>query len=218
MSTGSLPARGSGTPLKDQNQTPVMLVLVLNLAVLIVAIKTGTLLSSGIDQVVQQWRNLLPAGAGVALVGVVNGLLSSDTKARLVFWRWSNPLPGSFAFSHYAVRDSRIDLDALQKKVGPFPSRPYEQNTRWYALYRSVRNEPAVVQVHRNFLFTRDYAGMAFVLLIVAGAIGFWEISSQVTASIYAGILLLQYLLVRHAARNYGIRFVTTVLALKASS
>jgi hypothetical protein len=182
-----------------------------------VVIKTGSLFSTGLDQFMQQWRALLSAGAGVILAGVVNGLLSSDSKARIVFWRWSNPLPGSFAFSHYAERDPRINIGNLKKKVGRFPSTPREQNARWYKLYRSVSDYPAVIDAHRSFLLTRDYAGMALLLLMTAGPIGVWQIPSQATAGVYIGFLLLQYLLARHAARNYGIRLVTTVLALSAS-
>jgi hypothetical protein len=214
----SPPHHVSQTPLKDQNRFSHLAVLGLNLAALIIAVKTGNFLSSGVDELIKQWRDLLPAGVGVILAGVVNGLLSSDTKARLVFCRWANPLPGSFAFSCYAQRDSRIDLAALEKRVGPFPSEPREQNARWYKLYKSVSNEPAVIDAHRHFLLTRDYAGIAFLLLLTAGPLGIWQIPSTTTAATYMGLLLLQYLGARQAAQNYGVRFVTTVLALKASS
>jgi hypothetical protein len=213
----SPPSHASQTPLKDQNRIPLIAVLVLNLAALVLAITTGSLLSPGLDQFVQQWQALLSAGVGVILAGVVNGLLSSETKTRIVFWRWSDPLPGSFAFSHYAERDPRINMDNLKKKVGKFPALPREQNALWYKLYRSVSDHPAIIDGHRSFLLTRDYAGMALLLLLAAGPIAVWQIPSQATASIYTGLLLLQYLLASQAARNYGIRLVTTVLALKAS-
>lgn len=164
------------------------------------------------------WRAFLSAGVGVALAGVVNGLLSSDAKARIVFWRWSDPLPGSFAFSRYAHSNSRIDIDQLRKKVGPFPSTPRDQNALWYRLYRAVKEEPAVIDAHRHFLLTRDCAGVGMLLLFTAAPINVWYIPSWTTASIYIVLLLLQYLLAALAARNYGIRFVKTVLALTASS
>jgi hypothetical protein len=133
-----------------------------------------------------------------------------------VFWRWADPLPGSFAFSRYAQRDPRIDVTALRKAVGAWPSEPREQNAQWYRHYKSVEGEPAVVDAHRHFLLTRDYTAIAFLLLLTAGPLGFCLISSATTAGAYIGLLLLQYLLVRQAAHNYGVRFVTTVLALKA--
>jgi hypothetical protein len=211
-------ARASARPLKDQNQLALLSVLAVNLVVLVMAIRTDSLLSSGIDSLLRQWREVAPAGIGVVLIGVVNGLLSPLTKARLVYWRWSNPLPASFAFSRYAEADARINLAVLKKKVGPFPRAPRDQNSLWYKLYRSVADESAVANAHRASLFTRDYAGIAFLMLLVGGAIGWWCIPSTATAEIYTVLLLVQYLLVRHAAQNYGVRFVTTVLAFKAVS
>ena len=206
------------TPLKNENRAALIGVLGLNLVALILIVTTGQLVAPGFDDFVKQWRDLLPAGVGVVFAGVVNGLLSSDNKARLVFWRWSNPLPGSFAFSRYAPRDSRIDLAALRRAVGAWPSRPRDQNTKWYRLFKTVENDPAVIDAHRHFLLTRDYTSIAFLLLLTATPLGFWFMASIATASAYAALLLLQYLLARQAAYNYGMRLVTTVLALKACS
>jgi hypothetical protein len=210
----SKPVRANHTPLKVQNRLPIVGVLGLNLVILILAVKTGHLLAPSIDDFAKQWRDFLPAGVGVAFAGVINGLLSSDSKARLVFWRWSTPLPGSFAFSRYAHQDPRIDLTALRRAVGTWPSEAREQNAQWYRLYKSVENEPAVIDAHRHFLLTRDYAAIAFLLLLSAGPLGIWFISSMTTEGAYVGLLLLQYLLARQAAKNYGVRLVTTVLRL----
>ena len=160
---------------------------------------------------------MLQVDLGVVLAGVVNGLLSADIKARLVFWRWSNPLPGSFAFSRYAQRDARIDTAALRQVVGDWPTEPRQQNAIWYRLYKTVEHEPAVMDAHRYFLLTRDYAALAFLVFVVAGPLGLWLLPSALTAGAYIGLLLLQYLLARQAASNYGVRFVTTVLSLKAA-
>ena len=101
--------------------------------------------------------------------------------------------------------------------MGPFPSDPRKQNALWYKLYKSVENDNGVGDAHRQFLFTRDYTSIAFLLFLTAGPLGLWLIPSTTTALIYLSILLLQYLLARQAAQNHGTRFVTTVLALKAS-
>jgi hypothetical protein len=215
--TASQPRRTSVTPIKDHNRAPLFAVLMLNFVVLTLAVKTDSLLAWNDVDLVRQWRSFLPAGVGVVFAGVVNGLLSPDNKARLAFWRWSNPLPGSFAFSRYAQRDPRIDLSALQKRVGPFPSEPRDQNSKWYRLYKSVEAEPAVTDAHRSFLLTRDYTAVAFLLLLAAGPLSIIFITSATTAFAYISLLLLQYLLARQAASNYGVRFVTSVLALKAS-
>jgi hypothetical protein len=180
------------------------------------AVKTGNLAPPSVDDL-KQWRDFLPNGVGVIFAGVVNGLLSANNKARLVFWRWSNPLPGSFVFSRYAQQDPRIDVAALRKIVPAWPSNASEENRLWYRLYRSVENEPAVTDAHRHFLLTRDYAAIALMLLATAGPLGAWFIATPITAIAYVALLLLQYLLAREAAKNYGIRLVTSVLALKGS-
>lgn len=138
-------------------------------------------------------------------------------KARIVFMKWRHPLPGAEAFTRHALSDDRIDLPSLQKEVGQFPTDPREQSALWYKLYRSMRNDPAVAQVHREFLFTRDYACIALMLVVFLGLIGLHEITSRSVALTYWTLLLVQFALVSQSARVHGRRFVTTVLALKSA-
>src|SRR5712671_5918274 len=56
---------------------------------------------------------------------IVNGLLSAETKARLVFLRMKDALPGHRAFSKYAASDPRVDISNLKKICGnKFPDDP----------------------------------------------------------------------------------------------
>jgi len=160
----------------------------------------------------------LPAGIGLILTGVFNAQLSAEMKSRIVFIRWRNPLPGCEAFSRYAKGDVRIDLSAIERFCGLLPENPREQNALWYRLYKSVDSDPSVVQVHRSFLFTRDYACLALMLAVVLGVIGFLQIPSKGVAALYFFALVLQFLVASQAARNHGKRFVTTVLAIKAAT
>ena len=93
-----------------------------------------------------------------------------------------NPLPGSFAFSRYAERDTRIDLSALRRIVHPWPIEPRDQNTQWYRLYKSVEVEPAVTNAHRHFLLARDYSSIAFLMLLMAGPLSVWYSAVAVPA------------------------------------
>jgi len=204
-------------PLKDQNTASLVTILIVNIAIFAVALKTDQLLAADYEEMLKHWQALIPVGLGAVLIGVINGLLDIQTKARLVFWRWYDPLPGSRAFSKYVHLDPRIDVAALKSKAGPFPTTPSEQNALWYKFYKSVENDPRVLHVHRLFLLTRDYAGIAFMLLIVFGGIGVFAMQSYKTELLYAGALLLQFIVNAVAARNYGVRFVNTVLALKAA-
>lgn len=159
-------------------------------------------------------QKLMPAGLAVLVSTVLNGFLSADTKARLVFLRWRNVLPGHRAFSEYANSDPRIDPFVLGLILGSaFPVDPVDQNRVWYRLFKIVEKEPAVEQVHRDFLLLRDYTGLSALFIIFNGGAGLYAISSLKVWALYLLVLVMQYIVVRQAASQYGIRMVTTVLA-----
>lgn len=167
-----------------------------------------------------QWQSVSPiAGSamGVALVSILNGLLGPKTKARLVYFRWSQPLPGSYAFSKLSKEDPRIDRAQLRRVVGHFPRSPDQQNALWYKLYDSVKAHDNVLQNHREYLFARDYCGLAALFVPTLGLAGLWLIAPLPKAACYLGLLVFQYALVRFVAANHGRRFVSTVLAVKSA-
>jgi hypothetical protein len=215
--SGSVEVSVNGRPLKDQNRWPLLAAIVANVAVFYMATTANTLTLNGISALLTGWQTLLPTGFAFLFTSVANELLGSDAKARLVFWRWRDPLPGSRAFSEYARRDTRVNVQELERRYGPLPREAGAQNALWYRLYRSIANDGPVVQVHRNYLFTRDYATASALILVTLGVAGIWTITSARIAIVYAGLLALQYAVVRTAAKNHGIRFVTTVLAIKSS-
>src|SRR6266481_1055749 len=72
---------------------------------------------------------LIVARAAVAVVIPVavlllSGLLSHEIKAALVYWKLTDALPAPAAFTKHGRRDARIDLTALKKNVGNFPTTP----------------------------------------------------------------------------------------------
>ena len=87
----------------------------------------------------------------------------------------------------------------------------------WYKLFKTIESDPAVTQVHRAFLFSRDYAVFSLMLFLGLGSTGLFQIQSKETAFIYLGVLLIQLILTVKAARNNGKQFVSTVLALKGA-
>lgn len=204
--------------LKDQNLWKLWTVLASNTVFLYGIVQANTIAVGGLRVVFTGLGNLAPVGMAIVVATVVNGLLRPEVKARLVFLRWRHALPGHRAFSRLAPADPRIDLTGLERLHGrPLPTEPDEENRVWYRMYKTVENEPAVLQAHRDFLFLRDYAGMAVLLFTVFGAAGLYAIASPKIAVFYLLILALQYVIVRQAAANCGIRMVTTVLAAKAT-
>jgi hypothetical protein len=144
---------------------------------------------------------------------VLSGVLSDLGKARLVFWRWHNPLPGCRAFTELLSTEPRIDVPALKSKLGELPQDPQAQNALWYRLYTGRSADIKISEAHRIYLLTRDMTTIAalFVVLfsigVVIGSVD-WK-----TAALYTVALIAQYLLIASAARNYGTRFVLNVLS-----
>lgn len=148
---------------------------------------------------------------------VLSYLIPQSLKARLVFWRWKNPLPGARAFSEHAPADPRIDLAALKKNVGPFPQAEEEQNATWYRLYKQVQSDATVVESHQNFLLFRDIAAMSLFLVPTVPVGLLFMGAGEATAMVSAVVFLVQYLATALASRNNGIRFVQNVLAIHST-
>jgi hypothetical protein len=203
-----------GKSLKDQNRWQIWIIVAVNSLFLYGVVQANAIKLDGLRAAFKDAEKLVPVGLALVVATVLNGLVSADAKARLVFLRWGHALPGHRAFSVYAVRDPRIDVCALEKLQGAaLPVDPVEQNRAWYRIYKTMENDVAVRQVHRDFLLLRDYTGLAAVFILFYGAAGFYAVPSMRTAIIYVIILLAQFAVVRQGAANYGIRFVTTVLA-----
>jgi len=151
------------------------------------------------------------------LVIVLSGVISSENKARLIFWRKRHALPGHRAFSTLAKADSRIDTERLRKLVDPWPTSPAAQNKAWYAIYQQHQAATTVKESHSSFLLTRDMATTALVFAVF----GAWPIlfltHDGLRSSSYGGVMLVQYLVLMIVCRNHGNRFVCNVLAEHAA-
>jgi hypothetical protein len=159
-------------------------------------------------------KGLLVSGL-VVVVPILTDTLSHKAKARLVFWRWRDPLPGCRAFSKYLKEEDHIDERALAKNIGKFPSTPKAAGARWYDLYNLVRNRGNVIETHRKYLRYRDMAAMSAALLLIVPTC-----LRVATGSFWWESLLLflaQTLWAIWLCRLAGARFVTTVLAVHSS-
>jgi hypothetical protein len=200
--------------LKEQKRWEIWVIIALNSVFLYGVVEAYAIQVDGIRSIFTDASKLVPFGLAIVIATVLSGLLPADAKARLVFLRWRNTLPGHRAFTRYITGDPRIDPVAVQSAIGgPLPVDPVEQNRVWYRLYKTVENDPAIAQVHRDFLLTRDYTALAVLFLVFYGGAGYYSIPSPKIATIYAVLLLIQCVVVRQAAFHYGIRFVTSVLA-----
>jgi hypothetical protein len=204
--------------LKDQNRWQLWLIIAANAVIFYAVAGSNGFAASGVRSLIAGTANLLPVGLTIVITSVVNGLLSANMKARLVFLRWNYALPGHRAFSKYAALDPRIDADGLKVALGhQAPSDEASENRVWYKFYREVEAEPAVQNAHREFLLTRDYTGFAALFFLGFGSAAFFLIQSWKVTLAYCLFLLVQFFFTRQAAATYGARLVCTVLALKAA-
>ena len=162
------------------------------------------------------WLRALGAAVAPVLVLLLTSLLSSDAKAVLVFWRLSKTLPGHRAFSVYAPKDARINLDSLRKNVGAFPESAREQNAMWYKLYKKVDSDVTVIQAQRQYLLFRDLATLSLLLAPISALSLYLAGASAVSSVLAVAFLIVQYVASAIAARHSGVRLVTNVLSLHA--
>lgn len=201
--------------LKGKNAVYLWSFIGINLAVFLSLIVGGKFAGSSIESF---WGRVTAKdgiiASSIPIVAIVlSGVLSDTAKARLVFWRWRNPLPGCRAFTELIGTDPRIDVPALRKKLGELPTDPQAQNALWYRLYKQQRTDVRVWEAHKIYLLTRDLTTISalFAVLFSAGVIT--ASLGLKTSLLYIGALTAQYLLVASAARNYGERFVLNVLS-----
>lgn len=90
-------------PLKDENRLSLWLIIAFNSLFLYAVAQENAIRLEGIHAAISNAGNLIPVGFAIVAATVVNGILSDETKNRLVFLRWHNALPGHRAFSKYAL-------------------------------------------------------------------------------------------------------------------
>jgi len=201
--------------LKDKNNKYLWLFIGVNTAIFL-SISIGTQLTYA--SVEHFWQKVSAKDGLIAIciplvTVVLNGLLGDLAKARIVFWRWQDPLPGCRAFTELINADPRIDVKALHAKYGSLPEKPKEQNALWYRLYKEHAGSITVSEAHKTYLLIRDMTALSvlFAVLFSAGAI-LAPVDWKITI-LYCVSLLAQYLVLAASARNYGMRFVLNVLA-----
>lgn len=203
--------------LKDTYRWQLFAALAANLALYYALVKGMTLVEIQPDTVLTHVAGLLPSGLAVALSGIISAQLTPLQKARIVFLRWTDPLPGSRAFSHHAASDPRVDMRAVQAKWAPLPNDPHKQNALWYRIYQQEQETQAVRHLNRSWLFARDYACICVFVFFTLGAVGILQMPSIASWSIFIAIVSAQFLLAKRSAVHHAERLVTTVIAQAAA-
>ncbi len=185
----------------------------------------ATFSGSDVVQAVQtwQWTELVDLKHALRLAlplatFILDGIVTADFKAVLVYRKRRNPLPGNEAFTLHGNRDARINMNALEDAHGPLPTDPAKQNQLWYKLSRETADRASVDEAHYAWLLARDLTSLSFTLLILTSVLATVTLAGWWKSTVVVGALALLYILLSQVAANKGIRFVTTVLAEYTSS
>ncbi|MEM8949246.1 MAG: hypothetical protein AAGA21_14700 [Pseudomonadota bacterium] len=173
----------------------------------------------------QDWEGRIGAASTSAVVTglitlvqlIYSGILGDKLKSAIVFWRFTNPLPGCRAFTEIAPSDPRIDYVRLKARIGDLPIEPEEQNRVWYRLYRQHENQTSVRDAHGNYLLARELACLSLAFALIFPVLAFVLGTNVTIAMLYAGVMLAVYLLIAYSGCNYGRRFVANVLAIEGA-
>lgn len=164
-------------------------------------------------------QSQLGASLALTLLGylisvVLTGQLDAVQKARLIFLRWHDPLPGGEAFTKWMLADRRIDVAGVKRKHGPLPQKRDEQNRLWYRLYKAVASDSSVEDASKHYLLSRDATFVALFMGFASSGALLWFGEGATLKSVFAGVCLVAFLLVWRSARLAGQRLVTQVLIL----
>ncbi len=203
------------TSLVEQNRPTLNAFVVANVVLLYLVI-VGFSPNTNPPAVIEAF---FKSAAAMTLVGILTvllgGLLSPLAKARIVFLRWEDPLPGSRAFTAEILKDPRINQAALEKKLGKFPTVAQKQNEEWYRLYKKHEDKPSVTQAQTSYLLTTEMAIIGLIAPVIFGISTYFKpaIIEVPYYNYVLALLIVQLLLTWKAARTYGVSFVRNVLA-----
>lgn len=157
----------------------------------------------------------LPATSMVGLFVFYS--IPSNIKEVLIFWKIKNRLP-SYRWQDSIIRtDSRFNMKKINKKYGKKLSKE-KQHDIWYSSYQRVKEDIAVLNSQKAYLFARDMCIATLLLIPIL-------IIIYIIAKIYfnigltfifvnIGILFVIYIFLNIVCRITANRFVCNVIAL----
>lgn len=175
------------------------------------------------DSILDLVEKVQTSGIGLIFASIltllINGILKTDYKNIMVFWKVKQPLPSYRVFSHLIKNDHRIDYDELNTKYNPLPLDPESQSKLWYKLLKKYPDDEMILQSHRDYLLYRDLTAISFLLsviyLITFLLLKIFGINISILLIL---VFLLEYLILLIAARAKAERFVLNVVSCDLTS
>ncbi len=205
--------------LKTQNIPVIIVYVIFNFSIFFIIYKNGYFDIDSLQNIFQEFSKkdgvffiLLP----IILI-IFQGILPAKIKEILVFWKIKNRLPGCQAFSKYLKEDNRIDKRKLMEKYGKLPKKEEKQNKFWYKIYKEVSSDTSIAKTHKDYLLTRELTILTIFFIFIFPIILFYNDINIKTLILFMIFLILEYLIIRYASKNYAVRLVTNVMALASA-
>ena len=148
---------------------------------------------------------------------VIMNIVPSRFKEFLIFWKTKYALPSFRWQSKLAYKDSKINIEILNKKYGKNLS-AQNQHDVWYSAYQKCKNEENILESQKDYLFARDLCITTLLIIpiiIIIYLLGKIYLNLNISfLFINAIVLIFTYLLLVWVARNGANRFVCNVLSL----
>ena len=142
----------------------------------------------------------------------IDGLVPASIKEAISFWKIENAAPAHWAFSQIAVKDRRVEVDALRESIGDHPEDPEGQHSLWIRLLNQNRDDPAILASEKPYLLMRNLSVLALGILVAYPVMLLLLTSDGWLTTGYCSLLIIQFLAVSKSAQGFGERFVGTVL------
>lgn len=163
---------------------------------------------------------LAPGSLSLAIIAITKlillGLVPASVRDCLVHWRWTNPLPGTRAFSKIGPADARVNMTAIEQKYGTSPIEPRAQNTLFYQIYTKHSDSIPVLDAHKSYLAARDICVINFLMFLLLPWFAYWIASDLTRAGVYAAALIAAYCVTARSAQVYSQRLVENSLAAES--
>lgn len=193
---------------KDQNAARLFTVLAINLFAFIWMFLDWEISMDSL-------RYFIFGPLAIAATAIINGMIGPETKAKIVFLRWKNPLPETRVFSKLIAYDRRIDMKRIDLEIkGASGFSAEMQNVAWFDYYLHSQTNPLVVSSERNYVYYRDYACMMMILVLTASSACLYFRDHINLILICILVLTAQYVFAALVAARSGNEFATTVIAV----
>jgi hypothetical protein len=175
------------------------------------------------DSILDLVEKVQTSGIGLIFASIltllINGILKTDYKNIMVFWKVKQPLPSYRVFSHLVKNDHRIDYDELNTKYNPLPLDPESQSKLWYKMLKKYPDDEMILQSHRDYLLYRDLTAISFLLSVIYLITFLLLKIFGINISILLILVFLgEYLILLIAARAKAERFVLNVVSCDLTS